>query len=148
MKKAAVILSFAFSNFLMTSGVASQDCIISDIEEFSKRVAVSFSKNDLSGFGKENCIGRGVRIVIEHSISDEVADTQVDSIAELESWLSLHKSKEGFPSPGFWPLLGCEKGLCVFSGNQMHNLIFLKKIHYRTDKDGPVISAIFFEDGD
>jgi len=92
-----------------------------------------------------------VKIVIEHSLSEDSFETRVFSnLAKGEQWLRSREREDNTPFREARELLQCKNGLCTYNldGGISHNHLYLQKISYAYRNGRPLIKTIYLLDGD
>jgi hypothetical protein len=131
------------------SGELHAACAAQSVEALAKEIASAYASDVLGSMDHTCNFAETFEVRVEHSLrEDEIESSSAKSFGELDSLLRARRI-EGFPVPATWPLLACSQGTCSFGGgNQMHNHLFLKSIHYRKTPQGYILLKIVFEDGD
>ena len=121
------------------------------IEQLVKRLSEAYLAKDLGRLDAERPYQGQVRIVIEHSLSEDDYDIKrVKTLKQAERWLKSLEDEDGTPIREVRPLLRCRKGSCTynFDGGISHNHLYLNKIIYGYRNGSWYIKTIHLLDGD
>jgi hypothetical protein len=121
------------------------------IEELVKKVAEAYLAKDLGRLDDERPYQRTVRIVVEHSLSEDEYDVrQVKTLKQGERWLKRREDEDGTPFREVRRLLHCKRGVCRYDldGGISHNHLYFKKILYGYQNGTVFVKTIHLLDGD
>jgi hypothetical protein len=119
------------------------------IEELVKALSEAFTSKSLGSLAAGRTQLRGVRIVVEHSISGSFDGRNFKSLEAGERWLKSREREDG-PARQAMPLKRCRRGVCTydFDGGILHNNLYLQKVAYGYRGGLPYIKTIYLLDGD
>ncbi len=120
------------------------------IEGLVQALADAYTGKALAKLDSLHPLKGKLKIVIEHSLSEDTYDTRlVKSWADAEAWLKS-KQRDELPARSVRPLIKCTNGTCTydFDGGILHNNLYLKRITYGIIGGKPYIKSIWLLDGD
>lgn len=123
------------------------------INRIAKKAADVYKAKNLGALDAERLVLSKVKIVIEHSLLEELPfETKFfRSFKSVERWLkSREGGEEGSPFRQVQTFTGCRKGRCSFDqdGGILHNQLYLKRIYYGFRNGRAYIKELYFLDGD
>ena len=119
------------------------------VEELVKALAEAYTSKSLGGLAAGRPQQRGVRIVVEHSISGAFEGRNFRSLEAGERWLKGREREDG-PARTLLPLKRCRRGLCTYDSEAgiLHNNLYIQKVAYGYRRGLPYVKTIYLLDGD
>jgi hypothetical protein len=156
LKQRYSLTSWDVNGSVMGGGAAASAVArASTIEQLAKAFAAAYTSKSLSTLDAQRPYYGRVKVVIEHSVSEESDDNgyavrRFATLGKLEQWLKSREIDDNVPFREARPLIGCKRGACTydFDGGILHNHLYLQEITYGIRGGRPYLKTISFLDGD